>query len=330
MLPYLSRRRALLALGAVGAPSIVPFQVWSQGLPDKPVSLLVGFAPGGSIDHLAHVVAPRLEARIGRHVRVENHPGNNGALVGEALKKGRQGGSLIGCIASLTVEAKVADAAYPFNPESDMVPLTLAGIYPMTLALSPKLDVETLTQYVEWLRDGDKTRTRLGSAAAGDFLDLNMRLIGRALGTPLGGVAYRGDLPMLNDLQDNKLPAAIASLPSALEYHRGGRIRIIATTADKRIAFAPKLQSMFEYGHPELVMNEWYGFFGTAGTAAPIVDLWNMHIRAVLEEPEAMAELTNIGIAVRASAPEELAQRVAESMKAWRGKMLALGMQPPG
>ena len=154
MLPNLSRRRALQALGALGvpsffAPAIVPFHAWSQGLPDKPVSLLTGFAPGGGSDHVARVVAPRLESRIGRHVRVENHAGANGTLVGESLKKGRPGSTLLGCIPSITVNARVASASYPFDPQADMAPLSLAGTYPMALAISPETGVDTLSQFIE-------------------------------------------------------------------------------------------------------------------------------------------------------------------------------------
>jgi tripartite-type tricarboxylate transporter receptor subunit TctC len=325
-----SRRRTLLALGALGAPSIVPFHAWSQALPDFPVSILVGFTTGDDLDHLARAVAPRLEARIGRHVRVENHPGNNGSLVGEALKKGRAGTSLIGCVASPTVEARVVERTPSFDPQADMVPLSQAGVFPMAIAICSQIDVTTLTQFVEWLKGGDKNRTRLGAAANGAFLDLYVKLVGQAFGTPLQGVAYRGGQPLLNDVKDNKIPAALVSLPSALEYHRGGKIRILATSAQTRLAFAPNLPSLLEYGRTDLMMNEWYGFFAAAGTQTPIVDIWNMHLRAVLADPEAAAEITNIGIAIKSSEPEELGARVTESLKQWRDRVTALGVRQPG
>jgi tripartite-type tricarboxylate transporter receptor subunit TctC len=330
MLSPLSRRRALMALGAVGAPAIVPFHAWSQTLPDKPVSILVGFAPGGGTDHVARVVAPRLEARIGRHVRVENHPGTTGSLVGEALKKGRPGGTLLGCIPSMSVEARVVETAYPFDPLKDIVPLSLAGTYPMVLAVSPQLEISTLTQFTEWLAGGDKSRTRVGASMGGGLLDFYIRLLGKALAAPLEPVAYRGDRPLLNDVRENKIPAAVASLPSALEYHRGGKARIIVTSAETRLAFAPNLPSAFEHGRTSLITTEWYGLFASPGTPGPIVDTWNMHLRAVLEEKEAKAELTNVGLTVQSSAPEELGERITASMKIWRDKMLAFGLQPPG
>jgi tripartite-type tricarboxylate transporter receptor subunit TctC len=105
-------------------------------------------------------------------------------------------------------------------------------------------------------------------------------------------------------------------------------VKIIVTSAESRLAFAPNLPSAFEYGRTRLVTTEWYGFFGSSGTPGPIVDLWNLHLRAVLEEKEAKAELTNVGVNVQTSTPEELAQRVTASLKLWREKMQAMGVQP--
>jgi tripartite-type tricarboxylate transporter receptor subunit TctC len=329
MLSNLSRRRALLALGALGTPAIVPSAGRSQGLPDKPVTILVGFSTGGGVDHLARTVAPRLEARVGRHVRVENHVGGNGALIGDSLRKGPPDGSIIGCIPSHTIAARAVDATYKFDPRTDFTPLSLGGTYPLALALSPQIGVPTLSQYIDWLKGGDRARTRIGIAAADAYLDVHVRLLSREFGAELVGVPYRGGRPLLNDVRDNKLPAGIVGLPSALEYHRGGKVKIVVISADKRLPYAPALQTAFEFGHTSLVMAEWYGFFAAARTPDSIVDQWNLHIRAVLSQPETALELTNVGIAVESSTPDQLAGRVATSLQQWKDRMLALGMQAP-
>jgi tripartite-type tricarboxylate transporter receptor subunit TctC len=274
-------------------------------------------------------VAPRLEARVGRHIRVETHAGNNGALVGEALRKGPPDGSIIGCLSSATIAARAVDASYAFDPPTDFTPLSLAGTFPLALALSPRIEPSNLSQYVEWLK-GDKMRRRIGMAAADAYLDVYLRLLGKELGVEMTGVAYRGDRPLLNDLGDNKIPAAIVGLPAALEYHRGGKVNIVVVSTDKRVALAPSLQTAFEFGRTGLVMTEWYGFFAAAHTPAPIVERWNMHIRAVLGQPETAAELTNVGIAVESSTPDELGSRMTTTLQQWRDRMQTLGMQPPG
>jgi tripartite-type tricarboxylate transporter receptor subunit TctC len=319
-----------MTLGALGAPAIVPSSAHSQELPDKPVTILLGFTTGGGDDQLARAVAPRLEARVGRRVKVETHAGNNGALVGEALRKGPPDGSIIGCLPSGTIAARAVDADYTFDPLADFTPLSLAGTFPLALVLSPRIDPSTLTQYVEWLKGHDDTRRRIGMAATDAYLGVYLRLLDKALGTEMKGVVYRGDRPLLNDLRDNKIPAAVVGLPAALEYHRGGKVKIIVVSTDKRLPLAPSLQTAFEFGRTGLVMTEWYGFFAAARTPPPIVERWNMHIRAVLAQPETAAELTNVGIAVESSTPDELRGRVATTLQQWKERMLALGMQPPG
>jgi tripartite-type tricarboxylate transporter receptor subunit TctC len=329
MASNLSRRRTLLALGALGAPTIVPSPGRSQSLPDKPVTILVGFVTGGGADHLARTVAPRLESRIGRHVAVENHAGNNGALVGDALRKGPPDGSLIGCIPSNTIAARAVDKTYTFDPRTDFTPLSLGGTYPRALALSPGIGVATLAQYVDWLKGGDKARTRIGMAATDVYLNVYVRLLGNALDTPLQAVAFRGDQPLLNDIRDNRIPAGIVSVPSALEYHRGGKVKLVVASSDKRLPYAPALPTALEAGYPSLVVTEWYGLFAAAHTPASIADLWNMHIRAVLAEPETAAELSVSGMVVQDSTREELGERVTTTMQQWKDRMLALGMQAP-
>ena len=237
---------------------------------------------------------------------------------------------------SATIAARAVDASYTFDPPTDFTPLSLAGTFPLALALSPRIDPSNLSQYVEWLKDddkspvGDKSRRRIGMAAADAYLDVYLRLLGKELGVEMTGVAYRGDRPLLNDLGDNKIPAAIVGLPAALEYHRGGKVKIVIVSTDKRVALAPTLPTAFEFGRTGLVMTEWYGFFAAAHTPAPIVERWNMHIRAVLAQPETAAELTNVGIAVESSTPEELGGRVTTTLQQWKDRMQALGMQPPG
>lgn len=329
MLERLSRRRALLTLGAVAAPAVVPSLARADFITSRNITILVGFSPGGGIDVLARVLAPRVEARIGRRIKVENHAGANGSLVADSLKKGPPDGSLIACVPSTAVAAYVTERTPSADPRADMVPLSLAGTYPMALAVSPTIEVTTLNQYAEWLR-GDPARARIGITGSDGYLDAYARLLGRELGVTLQGVPYRGGRPLINDLRDNKISSGILSLPTALEFHRGGKVKIIITSAEKRLFFAPNLPTAFEVGRPNLVSTEWYGFFSCRGTPEPVVAEWNAQIRAVLGQKETAAELINVGIDVQTSTPEQLAARVDGTLELWKSRMAALGMQAPG
>lgn len=329
MVERLARRRVLQALGTGIAPAIVPSSARAEFITPRNIVILVGFSPGGGIDVLARVLAPRVESRIGRRIKVENHAGSNGALVSEALKKGPNDGSLIACVPSTAVAATVTDRGSVFDPRTDMVPLSLAGTYPMVLAVSPATGASSLAQYAEWLR-ADPTRGRIGISGSGGYLDAWVKLLGRELGVEFQGVPYRGGRPLVNDVQNNKVSAGILSLPTALEFHRGGKLRIILTSGEKRPPFAPNLVTAVDAERPNMVSTEWYGFFSARGTPAPVVAEWNFQIRTVLAQKETAAELVNVGIDMQTSTPEELAARVDGTLDFWKKRMAALGMQSSG
>jgi len=329
MLDRLSRRRALLTLWSIAAPALVPSLARADFITPKNITILVGFSPGGGIDVLARVLAPKVESRIGRRIKVENHAGTNGSLVMESLKKGPPDGSLIACVPSTAVAAAITERAPSTDPRADMVPLSLAGTYPMVLAVSPTIGVTTLNQYAEWLR-GDPARARIGITGSDGYLDTYARLLGRELGVTLQGVAYRGGRPLINDLRDNKISSGILSLPTALEFHRGGKLKIVITSAEKRLSFAPDLPTAFEIGRPNLASTEWYGFFSCRGTPEQVVAEWNFQIRAVLGQKETAAELVNVGIDVQTSTPEQLTAWVDGTLELWKNRMASLGMPSPG
>ncbi|MBS0548162.1 MAG: hypothetical protein JSR24_10445 [Proteobacteria bacterium] len=326
MVERLARRRVLQVLGTGIAPAIAPSIARADFITPKNIVILVGFSPGGGIDVLSRVLAPRVESRIGRRIKVENHAGNNGALVSEALKKGPNDGSLIACVPSTAVAATVTDRGSTFDPRTDMVPLSLAGSYPMVLAVSPASGVATLAEYAEWLR-ADPARARIGVSGSGGYLDTWVKLLGRELGVEFQGVPYRGGRPLINDLQNNKVSAGVLSLPTALEFHRGGKLRIILTSGDKPAPFAPKLVTATQAGRPNVASAEWYGFFSARGTPAPVVAEWNFQIRTVLAQKETAAELINVGVDIQTSTPEELATRLDDTLAFWKKRVLALGMQ---
>jgi tripartite-type tricarboxylate transporter receptor subunit TctC len=325
-MPSLSRR-SFIALGV--APAIVPSLARGQTtLPDKGVRMLVGFSTGGGTDVLARVVAQRLERRIGRHVTVENRPGGTGAVVGELLKKAPPDGTLLGFIPSTTLASKLSVKSFPFDPVKDVMPVSLIGTFQMAIAATRKIDVTTFGEYLQWLKGDEPERRRLGTASTDTFLQLFGMLLGREAGVQIENVAYRGAGPLMNDLQDGRIPAGFSGVPSLLPQHRGGRLRILATSGQKRVGVAPNLPTALELGHPSLELDEWYGFFVSPSTSDALVAEWNRQIRAELAQPETVAELTALSLDVETSTPEELAARVTKNLDQWSQRMALFAMKP--
>jgi tripartite-type tricarboxylate transporter receptor subunit TctC len=307
----------------------VPSLVRSQTiLPDKGIRMLVGFSAGGGTDVLARVVAQRLERRIGRHVTVENRPGGTGAVVGELLKKAPPDGTLVGFIPSTTLASKLSVNFFPFDPVKDVTPVSLIGTFQMAIGVTRKIDVRTFDEYLQWLNGDEPGRRRLGTASSDAFLRLFGMLLGREAGVQIENVAYRGAGPLMNDLQDGRIPAGFSGVPSLLPHHRGGRIRILATSGRTRVGVAPNLPTALELGHPSLELDEWYGFFVGSSTPDALVTEWNRQIRAELAQPETIAELTALSLDVETSTPEELKARVKKNLEQWTSRMEQFGMKP--
>jgi tripartite-type tricarboxylate transporter receptor subunit TctC len=321
-------RRSLLALAA---PAILPAVALGQTtLPDRALRIVVGFSPNGGADLMARTIAPALQRRIGRRVAVDNRAGNTGQAAAEALKLASSGdGSVIAFMPSTTLALRATNSSFPVDPDKDIAPITVAGTFQTALAVTPKSGATTLSEYVAWLWDGPAAeRRRAGVVATDMLLQVYIKTLAREIDVPLDAIGYRGALPLTNDLEAGKLPAALGGVTSFLEYHRGGRIRMLAVSGSKRLATAPKVPTATELGKPGLLGEEWYGFYASSAVPPPIVAEWNRQICAVLADAEIAAQLTQYGLEVDGSTPQEATLKMNTHISDWRARMAAFGLKP--
>jgi tripartite-type tricarboxylate transporter receptor subunit TctC len=319
------RRRSLLGLAA--AATAFPVRAQTT-LPDKTLRLLVGFQANGGTDVIARLIATQLERRLGRRVIVENKPGGSGGLPGQQVAKGPADGTTLAFLASTTLVAKLGPTEFPFDPQADLAPVSLAGTWPMGLIVSPKLGVGTFAEYLAYLKSGDADSHRFGNTASDAFIDAFNRLFSKELGVTMSGVPYRGSGPMVNDVADGRIPAAVSGVVSLLEHHRSGRVKMLLTTGPKRLSVAPNIPTVRELGFANLEVVEWFGFFAAAATPAPLIEEWNRHISAVLAMREIVDGLAQVGMEASSSTPQEARDRVSRHLKEWRARMVAVGITP--
>jgi tripartite-type tricarboxylate transporter receptor subunit TctC len=319
------RRRSLLGLAA--AATAFPAHAQTT-LPDKTLRLLVGFQANGGTDVIARLIATQLERRLGRRVIVENKPGGSGGLPGMQVAKGPADGTTLAFLSSTTLVAKLGPSEYPFDPEADLAPVSLAGTWPMGLAVSPAIGVGTFAEYLTWLKAGDADRQRFGNTASDAFINAFNRMFSKELGVTMRGVTYRGSGPMVNDVADGRIPAAVSGVVSLLEHHRGGRIKLLMITGTKRLAVAPEIPTAGELGFAKLEVLEWFGFFAAAATPQPLIEEWNRHILAVLQMREIVDAMAQVGMECGGSTPQEARDRVTRHLKEWRARMAAVGIAP--
>lgn len=323
---YAPRRRSLLGLAAAAIAASGARA--ETTLPDKTLRLLVGFQANGGTDVICRLIATQLERRLGRRVVVENKPGGSGGLPGQLVAKGPPDGTTLAFLASTTLVAKLGPTEFPFDPMGDLAPVSLAGTWPMGLAVSPKIGVATFAEYAAFLKSGELERQRFGNTASDAFINAFNRLFGKELGVAMQAVSYRGTGPMVNDLADGRIPAAVSGIVSLLEHHRGRRLKLLMTTGPNRLDVAKDIPTARELGFPTLEVVEWFGFFASPGTPEPLIAEWNRHIHAVLSDASLVGSLAQIGMAAGSSTPQEAADHLARHLAEWRQRMMAVGLQP--
>ncbi|TAJ38621.1 MAG: hypothetical protein EPO67_01715 [Reyranella sp.] len=319
-------RRTVLA----GALSLLSSHAVAQPrLPDRALRILVGFPAGGGSDSVARAIGPGLQRRIGRSVTVENRPGGSGAAMGEMLAKAAPDGSIVGLVASTTLIGRlISPATFPFDPQTDLAPLGMVGTYETVFGASPKIGVASFAEYVQWVKAGPPERRRFGTAAPDTFSTYFPQLLGRQHGLELEPVAYRGAGPLANDIAEGRVPAGCASIASLLHHQRGGRVRLLVTTGAKRSAMLPDVPTIVELGHPELQVSDWYGLFAPAGLPPRLVAAWNRDLSDVVESSEVSGQLTQLGVVVDTTKPDEAAVRLAVDLERWKGLLDMLGIRP--
>lgn len=317
-------RRSLLAT-AIAAPVVARAQ---NSLPDRSLRIVVGFAAGGGSDTMARAIAATLEQRVGRRVVVENRPGGTGAAAGEAIKHAAPDGTMVAFMPTSSMVAKLLLTSYPFDPLTDLAPVTTAGNFIQALAVSPRSGVATIAEYVAWLKSDEPGRRRIGATATDVSLAFYSRLLGREFGVPIEGVPFRGTTAMVNDLAEGRLPAGVGALTSLIVAHRGGRVRLLAVSGANRSALTPDLPTAAEAGYPALHMEEWYGFFARTGTAPSLIDAWNRELASALNSRELAAQLSQTGLEVETSTPEQCSARLEAHLRKWQGTIEALGLKP--
>ena len=280
-------RRAALALLALPATAQAQ-AAW----PERPVTMIVPFPPGGATDMIARTVAEALAPRLGRAVVVDNRPGAAANIGVAALARATPDGYTFGVISltSMALNPWLYRERLPFNPDRDFIPITNGAFTPNVLVVNPRrVPARTVQELVEWLR-AEPGRASYGAGAAGTAIHVAMEMFLAATGTRATHVAYRGSAPMMTDLIGGQIDMAVDGAAVAWPHAQAGTVRALATTGEQRAFFAPDLPTMHEIW-PGTIIDPWHGFGAPAGTPAPIVARLNREITAVLNDPAVAAKL---------------------------------------
>lgn len=307
-----SRRNFLRACTAAGAGTALGASAQDK----RPISIVVGFAPGGSPDFVARTLAEKVSARLGRPVVVENRAGAGGQLALAALQNARADGTTY----ALTPPGMITTypALYPKLPYdvAQLEPVAGACTFDFSIAASAAVPVKTLAEFLAWAKANPK-QASYGIPAAGTSPHFVGMLLARASGVDLQALPYRGGPPMVADLLGGQIPLAINVSSNFTEHHRSGKAKVLATTGVKRNPLMQEVPTMAELGYKEAQLEEWYAFFTKTGTPAGESAAFATAVREALKMRDVAAALLASGHTPEFTAADALAVDLRRTTERW-------------
>lgn len=291
--------------------------------PSKPVRMVVPFAPGGTTDIVARIVAQKLSELWNKQVVIDNRGGAGGSIGTDLAAKASPDGYTL--LFGLQTTHAINPAVYknlPFDPIKDFIPVTRVAFSPQLLAVHPSLPAGTLKEFVA-LAKASPRRLSYGSSGIGTSQHLAFELFKRAAGIDLVHVPYKGSGPATTELLGGHVQAIIGGVVALLPHVRSGKLRAIAMASTSRSAVVPEVPTIAESLLPGFNVSPWFGLFYPSGTPVAIVNqLYADVVRKVLSAPDVRLKISEQGAEVAASdSKQEFAAFVAAENVLW-GKVV--------
>jgi tripartite-type tricarboxylate transporter receptor subunit TctC len=294
---------------------------------DKPVRLLVGFAPGGSADIAARQLADRIKDDLHQPVIVENRPGAGGRLAAEVVRNSPADGSVLMLTPIVvTVLAPLVFAKLPYDPIVDFAPVAQVANFQFALSVNASHPAKNVNELIAWYK-ANPAKANFGSPAPGSLPHFFGVMIAKGAGIELVHVPYNGGGPMMNALMGEQITAAIDTLVEQVELHRAGKVRILATSGTSRSPLLPEVPTFTESGLVGVEGTAWFGVYAPAKTPEATVRQLNAAINKALANAELRERLTRLGLEPAGGTPADLAARMAQDAARWAPVVKASGFR---
>jgi tripartite-type tricarboxylate transporter receptor subunit TctC len=323
-------RGEVLAAGliavAISAGAVLPSA--AEDYPNRPITLVVPFAPGGSTTIVARIIADRIAETLGQQIIVDNRPGAGGTLGTRQVAKSAPDGYTIAL--GYTGTLAIGPSLFPnvgYDVRKDFAPIGRIATAPNTLAVHPSFNVHSVKELIDYAK-ANPGKVNFGSAGVGTVGHVGGELLATRAGITLTHIPYKGTGPAMTDLLGGHILMSFAPIPAVHESAKGGLLRLLAVTSLTRSSLMPEVPTIAESGLPgyEAVLR--YGLVAPAGTPRPIVDRLDKDLRTALSSEEVRSRLAIEGAEPLPSTPEEYGIDIDREEAQWSKVVKASGAKP--
>ena len=318
LLPALLPLAALLAAAPAGA---------QESYPSRPIRLVIPFPPGGVVDILARMVAPRFGEGLKQSVVIDNRGGANGNIAVELVAKSLPDGYtlLFGQVSNLAVNPAIYPSV-PFDPVKDLAPIGMIAATPQLLVVSSASRLATVADMIAAAK-ASPGGLSFASSGQGSLGHMAFEMMQLSAGIKLLHIPYKGAGPALIDVMGGRAELFVAAAPALLPHIRSGKLRALAIMTANRKHDLPSIPTLSEQGFPGYESSNWFGLLARAGTPPAIIERLNAELKATLETPDVRAKLEAEGAVVLGGTPAQLASQLAVDLEKWKRVVKEAGIK---
>jgi tripartite-type tricarboxylate transporter receptor subunit TctC len=299
----------------------------NSDFPNRPVRLVVPFAPGGTNDSVGRIVADKLAVRLGQPIVVDNRAGANSIVGCEIVAKAAPDGYTMVIVAAGFAVNPGLVKKLPYDSLRDFAPIGLVGDGPYLLVVHPSVPAKNLPEFIAWAK-ARPGQVNYASTGVGSPPHLAAELLRTMAGLDLVHVPYKGGGAVLPDLLAGRIPMFFGSVSTLAPHIKSGKLRGIGMTTPKRSPSMPELPTFAEQGLKGYDVTGWYGILAPGKTPRAIVNRLNGDLRQVLTDPETHARLFQRGIDAQPGSPADFADLIRREIPKWAKVLAAAGIKP--
>lgn len=298
-------------LGLMVAASAI--SATAQGYPSKPVRIIVPYAPGGTVDLVARVLAQSLSEQMGQPFIVENRAGASGVIGSDAVAKAPADGYTLLVQSPTLVANPLMLKNVPYDVVRDFTPVSMLGSVPMVLAAHPAVPAHNLKEFVA-LAQADPKQYAFGASALGSPMHVAQAAIKRSAKLDIPIIVYKGTARAINDVLGGQISAIIDAIPSTYPHIASGKLKALAVTTKNRLPLLPNVPTVAESGFPDFEMVSWYGLWGPAKLPDDVTRRLSAETAKAMHSPKVIARLAPQSFVAAGTSPADFSRHITKEI----------------